>query len=127
LKFEYLCVSKFKFINMKKLTLSLFAAALATSFMVSCGPSAEEIAREEQRVKDSIAAVEKVIADSLAAVAAAEQARQDSIAAAAAEQARLDSIAAAEKPKTKPKAAPKPKPEPQPVKPQDVKPGQGRG
>jgi septal ring factor EnvC (AmiA/AmiB activator) len=105
---------KSKSITMKKFTLSLIAATLAASFMVSCGPSAEEIAREEQRVKDSIAAVEKVIADSLAAVAAAEQ-------------ARLDSIAAAEKPKTKPKAAPKPKPEPQPVKPQDVKPGQGRG
>ena len=65
---------------------------------VACGPSAEELAKkaaDSARIADSIALFK---ADSAAAVAAAEQAKTDSINAAAAEQAKADSIAKAAKP-----------------------------
>ncbi len=75
---------------MKKIFFLLFAAGMFS--LISCGPSAEEIAKAEKAKQDSIA---KVQADSLAAVA--EQARLDSIAKVEAEQKRInDSIAAAE-------------------------------
>lgn len=76
---------------MKKL-LSLIAVAGIFTF-VACGPSAEEKAKAEQLIQDSLAQVEQQrINDS---IAAAEQAVNDSIA--AAEQQRInDSIAAAE-------------------------------
>ncbi len=74
---------------MKKIFFLLFAAGMFS--LISCGPSAEEIAKAEKAKQDSIA---KVQADSLAAVA--EQVRLDSIAAAEAELKRVnDSIAAA--------------------------------
>ena len=92
---------------MKKLLVFAFAAGL----LVSCGPSAEEKAAAEKMRQDSIQSVmDKMTADSLAAVQAmVEQARMDSIAMVA----KNDSIAKAEmagkksataKPKTKPKA-----------------------
>ena len=75
---------------MKKIFFLFFVAGMFS--LISCGPSAEELAAAEKAKQDSIA---KVQADSLAAVA--EQVRLDSIAAAEAEQKRInDSIAAAE-------------------------------
>ena len=69
----------------------------------ACGPSAEEKAAAEKAKQDSIAAVQKHTDDSLAAVAAAEKAKQDSIAnAAAAEKAKADSLAAASSKKKAP-------------------------
>jgi len=73
---------------MKKLLVFIFAA----SVLASCGPSAEEKAAAEKMRQDSIQAVmDKMTADSLAAVQAVV------------EQARIDST--------------KPKPKPKPVEP----------
>ncbi len=99
---------------MKKFFFLLFAAGMFS--LISCGPSAEELAQQEKAKQDSIA---KVQADSLAAVA--EQARLDSIAAAEAEQKRInDSIAAAEEAaKKKPgKGGKTPEKKPDPKEPQ---------
>jgi hypothetical protein len=89
----------------------LFApvAIMATLFVVSCGPSAEEKAAAEKARQDSIAAVEKARQDSIAAAEemAKMQARQDSLAKVAA-----DSIAAAEEAAKKGKGGSKPKPAP---------------
>lgn len=82
---------------MKKLSSIIAVAILSTAF-VACGPSKEEIAATEQKIADSLAAIEATrIADSTAAADAA-------VAAAAAEAARVadstriaDSIAAASK------------------------------
>lgn len=112
--------------TMKKIASLLLSVAVSSMLLVSCGPSAEEKAKAEQAMKDSIAtAIQKAMDDSLAMV----QATADSIARI---QAMEDSIrmvmeqeAQAEKDKPKPK--PKPKPQPQPTKPEEVKPGQGRG
>ena len=110
---------------MKKLFINLSVAGMLAAGLVGCGPSAEEKAAEQQRLNDSIAFVQQamndslmmvqqqVTADSLAALAVADSLRAVAVA---------DSIAAS---KGKPK--PKPKPAPQPTKPEDVKPGQGRG
>ena len=78
---------------MKKLFSIIAVAALSTAF-VACGPSKEEIAASEQKIADSIAAVEATrIADSTTAAAVvAEEA-----AAAAAAVRIADSTAAASK------------------------------
>lgn len=114
---------------MKKLIPALIISGMLSSVFVSCGPSAEEKAAAEQHVKDSIAAAEKAVQDSIMAVQ--QKATEDSLAAVkavedslAAVKAMEDSIAAAKSNKPKPK--PKPKPT-TPTKPEDVKPGQGRG
>jgi hypothetical protein len=78
---------------MKKLILSLFT--LATMAIVACGPSAEEKAAAEKAKQDSIANAEAEIArkateDSL--MAAQQKAMQDSIVAAQ-QKAMQDSIA----------------------------------
>jgi hypothetical protein len=97
---------------MKKVIYSV--AVAATFLIVSCGPSAEEIAKKEAARMDSIA---KVTADSLAAVEAQmQQMMQDSINAAM-EKMRQDSILAAEEAaaakkkggSSKPKVKPEPK------------------
>ncbi|MBN8703656.1 MAG: hypothetical protein J0M08_11365 [Bacteroidetes bacterium] len=75
---------------MKKLT-TILAAATMLAF-VACGPSAEEKAAAEKAKQDSIAAAETMAAE---AMAAAEKATQDSIAAADAAKAAADSAAAA--------------------------------
>jgi hypothetical protein len=76
---------------MKKVIYSV--AVAATFLIVSCGPSAEEIAKKEAARMDSIA---KVTADSLAAIEAQkQQMMQDSINAAM-EKMKQDSILAAE-------------------------------
>lgn len=109
----------------------LLAVAVTVAFY-ACGPSAEEKAKRDQEIKDSIAAVEKAKQDSIdaAAAAAAE-------AAAKAEQARMDSLRqdsimkaeeAAKKPGVKKKAEPKAgsgKDNPAPSG--NVKAGQGKG
>jgi hypothetical protein len=88
---------------MKKVLSILLLAGITT--LVACGPSAEEKAQAEKHVKDSLDAVAmKAQQDSIAAVAAAEKAKQDSISNAAAEKAKQDSLAAAAK-KPAPKAA----------------------
>jgi len=74
----------------KSLTIVAFASMLA---IVACGPSAEEKAAKENATQDSIAAVEKHSADSIAEAAAADQAK---MAAETAEKAKQDSIAAAD-------------------------------
>ena len=57
---------------MKKLFSIIAVAALSTAF-VACGPSKEEIAATEQKIADSIAAIETArVADSTAAAAAEE-------------------------------------------------------
>ncbi|MBK7851858.1 MAG: hypothetical protein IPJ66_12240 [Bacteroidetes bacterium] len=97
--------------KMKKVFSLLLAAGMVA--LISCGPSAEEKAAAEKARQDSIsAAMEKIAADSIAAVqAAAEQARQDSINAAM-QKAQQDSIdAAAKKAANKPKPKAKPKAE----------------
>ncbi len=80
---------------MKKLFFSLAIAAMFS--FVACGPSAEEVKKqkeadsiataqvEQQRI-DSIAAIEKVKTDSIAAVVA--KAKEDSIAAAGAKKGK---------------------------------------
>lgn len=116
---------------MKKLLTIISAVSVA--LIVSCGPSAEEQQKMEQARLDSIAQAEQQAAqDSINA--AMEQARQDSLAAATAMQdsinkAMADSMAALQT-KVKDMSKPKPKPKPkttQPTKPEEVKPGQGRG
>lgn len=74
---------------------------------VACGPSAEEKAAAEKAKQDSVAAAQKMVDDSIAAAnaAAAQQAMQDSINMAM-EKAKADSIEAAAKKKAN---APKPK------------------
>ena len=81
---------------MKK-TLTLIAIAGMFSFY-ACGPSAEQKAAAEKAKQDSIAAADAAASD---AAAAMEKAKQDSIAAAAmaAEKAKQDSIMAAEEAK----------------------------
>jgi hypothetical protein len=114
--------------NMKKVLSLMAIAGFVAMSVIGCGPSAEEKAAAEQRIKDSIAEVERIIAEEAAAVQM--QATQDSLAQVAAQQAIADSIAAADSVKAaqnKPKPKPKPKPAPQPTKPEEVKPGQGRG
>lgn len=81
---------------MKKLFSIIAVAALSTAF-VACGPSKEEIAATEQKITDSLAAIETArIADSTSAA--------DALAAEAAAVARVadstrvaDSVAAATK------------------------------
>ncbi|MCK9611457.1 MAG: hypothetical protein PHR81_03915 [Bacteroidales bacterium] len=84
---------------MKKLFSVLLIAGMAT--LIACGPSAEEKAAAEKAKQDSIAAVQKAKEDS---IAAAQKAIDDSIAAAEKEKRIADSLAAlANKPKpTKP-------------------------
>ncbi|HNP48427.1 MAG TPA: hypothetical protein PKL85_06290 [Bacteroidia bacterium] len=99
------------FKQMKKVFSLLLAAGMIA--LISCGPSAEEKAAAEKATQDSItAAMEKMTADSMAAVqAAAEQAHQDSMNAAM-QKATQDSIdAAAKKAANKPKPKAKPKAE----------------
>lgn len=72
---------------MKKVSIAMLAAGIV--FLASCGGGAD--ADKAKAAADSAR-----VADSLAAIAAKEQATLDSIAAASAEQARLDSIAAAD-------------------------------
>lgn len=102
---------------MKKVIYSV--AVAATFLIVSCGPSAEEIAKKEAARMDSIA---KVTADSLAAIEAQkQQMMQDSINAAM-EKTKQDSIMAAEE-AAKNKGGAKPKP----AKPTAPKAGNGKG
>ena len=105
---------------MKKLLVYVFAASL----LVACGPSAEEKAAAEKMRQDSIQSVmDKMAADSLAAVqAAAEKARIDSLAAVA----TADSLAKAEAAAKKATASkPKPKSNGQkPNPPGQAKPGE---
>lgn len=92
---------------MKKLLVYVFAASL----LVACGPSAEEKAAAEKMRQDSIQSVmDKMAADSIAAVQAIEQARMDSMAT-----AQADSIAKAEAAAKTTAVKPKPKPKPKPV------------
>jgi hypothetical protein len=115
--------------NMKKVLSLMAVAGFVALSVIGCGPSAEEKAAAEQRIKDSIAEVEHIKAEE--AAAAQMKATEDSLALVAAQQAIADSIAAADSAKAaqanKPKPKPKPKPAPQPTKPEEVKPGQGRG
>lgn len=99
---------------MKKLIPALLITGIVSTLFISCGPSAEEKARAEQQMKDSIALVEKATADSLMAV---QQATEDSLAMVKAmedsianEKAIQDSIAAVKssRPRSKPKVEPKP-------------------
>jgi hypothetical protein len=115
---------------MKNLKYSLFVGVL---LLAACGPSAEEQAKEQQRIADSAAAaataeaearmqdslvqVEKMKADSLAAV---EMKIQDSLRIVA----QLDSI---NKAKTKKSKAPVKKLIDQGEAPKVAKPAQGRG
>ena len=79
---------------MKKLFSIIAVAALSTAF-VACGPSKEEIAATEQKIADSIAAVEATrIADSTTAAAVVAE---EAAAAAAAAVRIADSTAAASK------------------------------
>ena len=108
---------------MKKIITLMSAAFMA--LIISCGPSAEEKAQMEQQRLDSINAVieqqrqdsigfaERALQDSIAAV---QKAVQDSLNMKAVE----DSLAAVKK-------GMKPKKPKGPVKPQDVKAGQGKG
>ena len=110
----------------QKLIPALFITGVLASVFVACGPSAEEKAAAEQRMKDSIAAVEQAKADSMLAVQ--QQAMEDSLAMVKAMQDSIakaveDSLANVKSGKPKPK----PKPAPAPTKPEEVKPGQGRG
>ena len=86
---------------MKRFTYMILSLAVAG--LVACGPSAEEKAAAEKAKQDSIAAAQKMVDDSIAAAnAAAEKAIQDSLA----QKAIADSIAASEaaiKNKAKPK------------------------
>lgn len=93
----------------KHLSILMVSGLIATTF-IACGPSAEEKAMAEQKMKDSVEAViQKAIDDSLAVVKATEdslmriQAVEDSI------RLAMEAEAAANAPK--PKAKPKPKAE----------------
>jgi hypothetical protein len=100
---------------MKKVIYSV--AVAATFLIVSCGPSAEEIAKKEAARMDSIA---KVTADSLAAIEAQkQQMMQDSINAAM-EKMKQDSILAAEEAAAKKKGG-----KVKPKKEEPKKPAQG--
>jgi hypothetical protein len=107
--------------NNKKMKKVIYSVAVAATFLiVSCGPSAEEIAKKEAARMDSIA---KVTADSLATIEAQkQQMMQDSINAAM-EKMRQDSIMAAEEAAAKKKGGSKPKP----AKPTTPKAGEGKG
>jgi hypothetical protein len=114
---------------MKKLLTIISVVCVA--LMVGCGPSAEEQQKIEQARLDSIAQSEQqAMQDSINQ--AMEQARQDSVAMAQAatdsiNKWKADSLAAVEA-KLKGMSKPKPKPKPkEPTKPEEVKPGQGRG
>ncbi|MBL0053239.1 MAG: hypothetical protein IPP29_17920 [Bacteroidetes bacterium] len=96
---------------MKKiLTLGVIACSLS---MVSCGPSAEEQAKEAARIKDSVDAYTKNIEDSTAmfskmvedSLAGYNKMMADSLAM----KAQMDSMAALVKAGTKPASKPKPK------------------
>jgi hypothetical protein len=92
---------------MKKLIPALLITGIISSVFVSCGPSAEEKAAAEQRMKDSIAAIEMAKADSLMAIQ--QKMMEDSLAMVkAAEDSIAMAKAAAEAPRPKPKAQPKP-------------------
>lgn len=96
---------------MKKLIPALLISGMISSVFVSCGPSAEEKAAAEKMRQDSIQSVmDKMAADSIAAVQAIEQARMDSMAT-----AQADSIAKAEAAAKTTAVKPKPKPKPKPV------------
>ena len=73
--------------------------------LIACGPSAEEKAATEKARQDSINVVmEKMAADSMAAVQAAmEQARQDSMAVVMKADSMAKAAAGAKKPAPKPK------------------------
>jgi uncharacterized membrane protein YgcG len=91
---------------MKKILSSV--AILATFFVVSCGPSAEEKAAAEKRIQDSIATVEKNRQDSImAAEAAMMQMRADSLAKVVADSTAAAEVAAAAAKKGGKKAPPK--------------------
>ncbi|HLG34966.1 MAG TPA: hypothetical protein VI757_08815 [Bacteroidia bacterium] len=85
---------------MKKVLMILSAACFM--FVAACGPSAEEQAKEAQRIQDSTAAAIQHVNDSIAEVAQAAEAMriQDSTDVANAAKAQ-DSIAAAKKKATK--------------------------
>jgi hypothetical protein len=107
---------------MKKVLTLIAIAAMST--LVACGPSAEEKAAAEKAKQDSIAASEAAKAEAEAAMA---QKTADSLAAiesakAAKEAAMADSIAKADEAKAKKGGKPVKKAEP-PV----VKAGQGKG
>lgn len=94
---------------MRKIILPSLVLGITMMF-VACGPSAEEKAAAEQHMKDSIAASEKAIADSIMAVQ--QQMTTDSLAAVEAVRiATEDSLAALKT--TKPKVGNKPKPAPE--------------
>jgi hypothetical protein len=103
-------VTEFQKIELQMKKLFAPVALMATLLVVSCGPSAEEKAAAEKARQDSIAAVEQARQDSIKAVEEATklQAIQDSLAKVAA-----DSIAAAEEAAAKKsKGGSKPKPTP---------------
>ena len=83
---------------MKKLFSIIAVAALSTAF-VACGPSKEEIAATEQKITDSIAAIETArIADSTAAADALAAEAVAAEAARVSDSTRVaDSVAAASK------------------------------
>lgn len=81
---------------MKKV-LSLIAVAAMSAAFVACGPSKEELEKREQDKKDSIAAIEKQMQDSIAREAAeADRKAEEARAAMVADSTRMaDSVAAA--------------------------------
>ncbi|MEO8086401.1 MAG: hypothetical protein ABI763_06260 [Bacteroidota bacterium] len=86
---------------MKRITTMILAAGMFT--FVACGPSAEEKAAAEKAKQDSVAAVQKMADDSIAAAtAAAEKATMDSMNMVM-ERMKADSIAAADAKHAKPK------------------------
>lgn len=118
--------------KMKKL-MSLLAIA-GFIFVIGCGPSDEEKAAIAKATQDSLAAVaKKAMDDSLAsAQAAVQKAMEDSVNAAKMQamqdsinalQGKMDKVVKDAKPK-KPKLL---DPSKKDLKPEEVKPGQGRG
>ncbi|MCC6181308.1 MAG: hypothetical protein IT237_05695 [Bacteroidia bacterium] len=85
---------------MKKVFSIVAVAAMSAAF-VACGPSKEELAARQKQIDDSVAAVAQAQADSLAKVAEAEAAAAAAAEAAAkakADSTRIaDSVAAATK------------------------------
>lgn len=83
---------------MKKVFSIVAVAAMSAAF-VACGPSKEELAARQKQIDDSVAAVAQAQADSLAKVAEAEAAAAAEAAAkATADSTRIaDSVAAATK------------------------------
>jgi hypothetical protein len=110
--------------NMKKLTVFAVAGIMA---LTACGPSAEETAKKEQILKDSIAKLEmeskaKATQDSIAKVEEEAKAK-----AAEMEKMKQDSIAKAEE-EAKAKKGAKPKPTMKEQKKEEAKKAtQGRG